>query len=140
MLGPVLSLALAGLLAMASAAHGSPADDLLDAPGPALATDSPKVLLDRAAHDPIWLALLHQARHSITGSAREAFDEADFFYHPEGATRPDLELVATRDAFLASDPERAQSARCRFPARFQLLIERGLLLDVPRGACPELDA
>jgi len=87
-----------------------------------------------------WIALLHQARHSITGSAREAFDEADFFYHPEGATRPDLELVATRDAFLASDPERAQSARCRFPARFQLLIERGLLLDVPRGACPELDA
>ena len=124
MLGPVLSLALTSILVMASISRAEPASPRLDA----------------VAQDPVWLALLHQSRHSITGKTRKAFEEARFFYAQDGAKQPLLELVATREAFLGPDPIAAQQARCRFPARYQFLIEQGLLPNASRGLCPDLDA
>lgn len=139
MLGPVLYLVIASLLATTSIAAADSPSDLDLAPTSRVEFETTPELLDRVARDPIWRALLHQARHSISGPTRDAFVDVDFFYHPEGSTRPDLELIATRDAFVDADPDRARQARCRFPARFQFLIERGVLPDTPRGICPELD-
>ena len=142
MFGPVLSLLLASLLVMARVASADPAADLAEAPATALDTTPAPLHFDdlhTIARDPVWLALLHQARRKISGDARKSFDEAHFFFDPEGATQPRLELIATRDAFLDADAERARRARCRFPARYQFLIERGVLPDAPRGICPELD-
>ena len=158
-LGPVLPalrlLVFAATLASASAPAASPPTSPADAPAEptAEAPATPPVasrseashrelegLLDELARDPIWLALVHQARHRISGATRDAFLEAGFFLDPEGARRPRLELIATRAAFLDPNPEAAQRARCRFPARYQLLVERGLVPDAPRGDCPELDA
>ncbi len=159
MLGPVSfafrSLVLAALLAIVSVASASPPTSTTDAPSQPAARPSadtafpsedtasrsePLDVLDEVARDPIWLALLHQARHSIGGATREAFLEAGFFFDPDGANRPRLELIATRAALLDPDSSAAQRARCRFPARYQFLVERGLLPDAPRGDCPELDA
>jgi len=143
MLGPVpfplRALALASALAMAASAGGAPAAEPLHSDADTSRSES-REALDRVARDPIWLALVHQARHSIGGATRDAFLHAGFFFDPEGATRPRLELIATREAFRDPDAEAAARARCRFPARYQFLVERGLLPDAPRGDCPELDA
>lgn len=114
--------------------------ELLSTSSPALHAhlDTDPVVLEQLASDRIWLALLHQARRSIDAKTRDALHEANFFYHPDGAQRPELELDATLNAFLNPDRARAQLERCRFPARHQFLVERGVLLE-PRGECPELD-
>ncbi|MCP4904227.1 MAG: DUF4105 domain-containing protein [bacterium] len=49
-------------------------------------------------------------------------------------------MIALQDAFLDTDADRRQGAHCRFPARYQFLVEWGALPEAPRGACPELDA
>ncbi|MAG33380.1 MAG: hypothetical protein CL908_21095 [Deltaproteobacteria bacterium] len=91
------------------------------------------------ARDPVWLALVHQARRKIDRRSRIAMHEADFFFHPSGTQRPDLELHATVQAFDQPDPDRARTARCRFPARHEFLARHGRVSS-ERGPCPELDS
>jgi len=100
--------------------------------------DAPLALSELARH-PIWLALTHQARRSLAGDSRRALNEARFFFHPEGARRPDLELDATLTAFELPDTQLALANRCRFPARHLFLAEQGLV-SPERGVCKELDA
>ena len=85
-LGPVpfgfRSLVVASLLAIASNATASPPTIPTDAQ---TSRSAPVELLEQVAQDPIWLALVHQARHSIRGATREAFRDAGFFFDPDGA-------------------------------------------------------
>jgi len=89
------------------------------------------------AGDARWLALLQQSRSDLDREMRAALSGSGFFLSETGD--PENELVATLEAFRASDPERARDARCRFPARHRFLSEKGLV-DGERGACAELDA
>lgn len=126
------------LLAVLSAPTASLAE--LDARAPASSNDPRESeKLTELARDPIWLALIHQARRPLGRDSRRALDEAGFFFHPEGARRPDLELEATRDAFQLRNQELSLANRCRFPARHYFLAEHGIVAP-ERGRCPELDA
>ncbi len=128
-LGPALSL----LLSLATVA-----------PLPSFAGETdesrpPTELAAPLSEHPVWRALLHQSRRRIDANTRRALEETDFFFHEDGARKPNRELVAALAAFEAADPPAAQAARCRFPARFAFLKEQGRTR-AERGPCPELDA
>lgn len=106
------------------------------APPPDVAV--PLVAPERLGNEPVWLALLHQARRPIGRRTRDALHATHFFFDPDGHRDPVRELRATLTAFDDADPVRAQAARCRFPARHALLARRGLL-PADRGPCPELE-
>jgi len=94
-------------------------------------------VLQQTAHDPRWQALIQRARRWPDRAAREALRTSGFLLSRDGTA--ESELRATLEAFLAPDPEPRQAARCRFPARYRLLAERGLA-PLDRGPCAELDA
>ena len=87
----------------------------------ALLVATPSFALDRDQ----WRRLLH-----FDGS-KSRVDGPGFFLSEKGARDPEAELQATIQKF-RSEPE----ARCRFPARFELLEKEFALMKV---ACPELD-
>ena len=91
------------------------------------------------AREPVWLALVHQSRRSVTRLERAAYAESSFFLAPEGSSDPYAELLASRDAFLNADEVIATKARCNYPARYAFLAERNLV-PADRGRCEELDA
>ena len=135
--GPVFRFALTCLLAAFianSTLRASPATAATLDPPPDSAEQ-----LRQLARDPVWLALVHQARRRISRQAGHAFAEAGFFIAARGSKDPEAELRATQVAFLGDDDDLIQEARCRFPARYQFMVERGVIPDEPRGACPELE-
>ncbi len=69
--------------------------------------------------DPQWQRLLIY-RTTLTGQESEA-DTPEFFLHPQGKERPDLELEALIGALEVEDPEPTKNAFCRFPARVRWL-------------------
>jgi hypothetical protein len=148
------------LFALATLLAALAAPPALAEPGAAAPPSASPTDLDALARDPHWLALVHQARRGLDRGARHALAETHFFFHPEGGTRPDLELRATLDAFSASaaptsdaesDPERGadrdsessagrnEAAECRCLARHRFMADAGLV--PPRNTpCPDLDA
>ncbi len=113
---------------------------------PCLAKDAPSLLelLDRARQmelhaERYWHTLLHY-RQSFGGFS-SLIDDPDFFLSESGKHDPQSELEATLRAFLAPAGPGGNSARCRFPARFDWLVER-LGIDaqrLPAASCNEFE-
>src|SRR5687768_5825754 len=94
----------------------------------------------RLWEDPEWLALLHM-RRSIIGKMKSDVDDPDFFISDHGAKRPDLELVATLNAFFSNAVFDEEPAVCRFPARYRWLDQKlNLSASVPPQACDRKEA
>ncbi|HEX6704296.1 MAG TPA: DUF4105 domain-containing protein [Albitalea sp.] len=96
--------------------------------------------IERLAHDPQWLRLLHVGDDGRTSEIHSP----EFFLSPEGATNPEAELRATLQALQSPVPasDADGHARCRFPARAWWLQQQGALpaLALPHEACARLAA
>lgn len=66
-----------------------------------------------------WLKLLHYQKSF--GSYKGLIKNEDFYLSPEGRSNPEAELTAEITAFRSGDD------KCRFPARFNLLKDKGLV-------------
>ena len=91
--------------------------------------------LQKLAHHPQWLRLLHYEHQQST------FISEHFFLSPNGKTDPYAELSATLQA-ATYDIENDQHPRCRFPARYLWLSKqpnKPELAQIPK-ACHLLNA
>jgi len=88
------------------------------------------------AANPQWLALLHM-RKEIDGVYRSEVDEPLFFLSGSDSDAA-AELQATLAA-LDKKERGSRSAWCRFPARAQFLVEKGVLQAPQDLQCEELD-
>ena len=81
-----------------------------------------------------WLAFLHYDRTFpfFKNSSRSLSDS--FFLSPDGAVDPHAELVATITALFDAPQKNDEHAQCRFPARYEWLIE---VLQVSKSAFPK---
>ena len=87
--------------------------------------------------DPVWRRLLHFE----PGVPASVVDDPTFFLHPEGRTRPDLELAATLEALVApptGSTNEIKHAVCRFVARYHWLRDK-LQIDPATLPVPECD-
>ena len=75
-----------------------------------------------------WLDLLHYHQIGLFSTFESQADDPRFFFAETGKIDPYAELLATLNAFEASDYA-ADSALCRFPARLHWLQSKGYLLD-----------
>src|SRR3970282_2387464 len=76
-----------------------------------------------------WHALLHY-KTGVFGT-ESLVDDRNFFLSPRGKTDPAAELDAGIDGFFAQGGEERTLPRCRFPARYDWLIQR-LAADLSR--------
>lgn len=93
-----------------------------------------KARQERLHEDPYWRILLHY-KPDLMGRLRSLVDDPRFFLSPKGKTDPEAELDADIRALFAGDGK--DSARRRFPARYEWLAER-LHLDSPDPPFGEL--
>jgi hypothetical protein len=131
------------VLILQTAAWFSPGAGAQQVPAPALQPEQIRYLghLQRdamtqgLADDPTWHKLVHYQRHPVLGYLRSLADDAGFFASPVGKHNPAEELAATLAAFFddRATHELAQSAQCRFAARYAWLRER---LQIDEGRLP----
>lgn len=100
-------------------------------PSPLHAALSPQLAESRA-----WRSLLH-----YTDDHPSKVTAGQFFFATNGNTSPDAELHATLDALLSNPdlPQRGESVRCAFPARYRLLASAlgpAFTDAAPMPACP----
>lgn len=103
--------------------------------------DFPRLLhqaQERRLHEQrYWQVLLHYQKRSQ--GWHSPVDDPDFFLAPGGKTDPAAELEATLETFYGTGEQRQNTARCRFPARYEWLSqELGVDADLPFARCPEL--
>jgi hypothetical protein len=92
--------------------------------------------------EPTWLKLLHyEPDRSSASGYRSAIHDAAFFLSPSGATDPQAEFEATRQAFAQTPGTNVdEHAQCLFPARL-IWIRRSLGLDgFPEVECAAFKA
>src|SRR3989304_4146563 len=76
----------------------------------------------RLQEDRYWHVLLHY-KTGVFGT-ESLVDDRNFFLSPRGKTDPAAELDAAIDGFFAQGEEEQTLPRCRFPARYDWLIQR----------------
>src|SRR4030067_1244601 len=86
-----------------------------------------------------WHALLHY-KTGVFGT-ESLVDDRNFFLSPRGKTDPAAELDAAIDGFLAQGEEEQTLPRCRFPARYDWLLQRlaADLSRLPEVSCRTLE-
>lgn len=86
------------------------------------------------AYDPQWLTLLHYQPRIFSGYVG-SIDSSDFYLAQNGRYDPEAELQATVKLFSQEDD---RETICRFPARYKLLLNNGLIKKVD-VECEEYD-
>lgn len=69
---------------------------------------------------PKWLKLLHYKRGLLGGYTSQA-DSKSFFLHPDGRTRPELELEEAKKRFAETSTPHDSHPICLFPLRYKWL-------------------
>ena len=85
-----------------------------------------------------WLALLHYKRETVFRNVISQVDDDKFFFHPEGKSDANAELISSINAFFA-EPQSGH-AQCLFPARWWWLKQQVNLSDAYDVRCPQLEA
>jgi len=83
-----------------------------------------------------WKVLLHYATSS-TGGYGSKIDDNRFFMSPSGRTDLMAELEATIRGMFITPEQDGEYVACRFPARFEWLVER---LEIATDQLPVLPA
>ena len=93
----------------------------------------------RLQEDRYWHVLLHY-KTGVFGT-ESLVDDRNFFLSPRGKTDPAAELDAAIDGFFAQGEEEQTLPRCRFPARYDWLIQRLTddLSRLPEVSCRTLE-
>ncbi|MFD2179820.1 DUF4105 domain-containing protein [Veronia pacifica] len=103
---------------------------------PTLSFASEKEKLAELSTHAYWYKLGHYLPKPL-GRIESTVDKPTFFYSKDGKVDPYSELVATYDAFYSDDPEKANAARCAYPARYTWLEQQfGRQAELN---CPEME-
>lgn len=86
--------------------------------------------IEQLAQHPTWLKLGH---YKSPQELKSYIISDDFFLSPRGKDDPYRELEATINAF-NKQPEK----QCRYPARYQWLLQQGIKFKQPSSDCDEL--